>query len=169
MSKFLKIGVLLLAAPLFLASCGKEEPQESQPIKKAPAAAPAPPAAGQVDTAAAPDASAVGVHRNPFQSHILLMKGVEAVKKIKGPLECCELSTFKLSAVVIGGEHSFGLVQATDGKRYVVRKGDLIGTREGKIVKIYTGGITVREYSRDQEGKVINTEDTDLRLPSEKK
>ncbi|HAO93867.1 MAG: hypothetical protein A2X93_01755 [Deltaproteobacteria bacterium GWC2_56_8] len=167
--------ILFLAASLSLAitACKKEEPKPEEPIKKAqPAAQAAPQAApASIDASAKADASVeASRRRNPFQSHILLLRGTaDGPRKIKGPLECCELALFKVHAIVAARDGAFALAQAPDGKRYVVRKGDVIGTKEGKVIKIDGRAITVREFTRDQEGKVISTDDTDLKLPAERR
>ncbi len=157
---------LALAALLFpLISCSKKEEVQVVPVKKvaAPPSKVTPPAIN----IAAPVESTVEVkQRNPFQSYILLMRA-EGSKKVKGPLECCELGLFKLQAVVIGQDGSFALVLAPDGKRYIVRRGDVIGAMGGRIIRIEPKSIIVREVNT-QDGKVISSNDTELRLPAEK-
>ncbi len=172
MARIFKISLLalLFASPLFLASCKKQEPQQvSAPaVKKAPAVQSAPQAAGGIDIAAKPDSTIDARHRNPFQSHLILMKGIEGPKKVRGPIECCDLTLFRLVAVVASPESSFALVQAPDGKRYVVKRGDIIGSREGRIIMIEPRSITVKEYNKDENGKVISSEDIEIKIPAEK-
>lgn len=168
MSRTYRIFFIAALIPLLLTACKKaEEPQQPFPIKKAPAQQPAEVKAPETTDLSAQADSTVDVKlRNPFQSHIVVMKGVEGgPKKIRGPLECCELSLFRLVAVVVGGQDGYALLQAPDGKRYVIRRGDVIGTREGKVVKVFPKGIMVREQYRDEDGKVIKTEDTEIKLP----
>lgn len=172
MARMLKTAaVIFLTAllPLALLSCKKAEEPQQPPIKKAAPQPQQPAAVEPVDKAAKIDSTIEAKLRNPFQSHIMAMKGVEGPKKIKGPLECCELSLFRVVAVVYAApESSYALVHAPDGKRYVVKRGDTIGSREGRIVKINVRSITLREYTRDQDGNVVSTEDVDLRLPEKK-
>lgn len=170
MARTFKIAALAILVPLIFLSCKKQEqPSPQPPVKKAPAAQSAPTApAGGADIAAKVDSTIDARHRNPFQSHIILMKGLEGPKKMKGPIECCDLTLFRLVAVVASPESSFALVQAPDGKRYVVKKGDLIGSREGRISSIDPRSITVREYNKDENGKVISSEDIELKIPTEK-
>lgn len=167
MSRSYKIFFIAALIPFLFTACKKaEETQQPFPIKKAPAQQPAEVKAPETTDLSAQADSTVDVKlRNPFQSHIVVMKGVEGAKKIRGPLECCELSLFRLIAVVVGEQDGYALLQAPDGKRYVIRRGDVLGTREGKVVKIFSNGITVRELYRDEEGKVTKTEDTELKLP----
>jgi len=106
-----------------------------------------------------------GKYRNPFQSYIALSKGKAADRPRRGPLECCELSQFRLLAVVAGKESSYALVRAPDNKSYVIRRGDAVGLKGGRVVRIYRGGLTVREYIRDEDGKVVSSVDTEVTLP----
>lgn len=163
MRKPFKILIVALFLPLLLLSCkGKEEPEPLKPLKPAkPAEAPLPAPTADVTAGIEPTAP----QRNPFLSYILLMKGRETVQKIKGPLECCELGLFKLIAVVESHDSAFALVQTPDNKRYVVRLGDLIGAREGKIVKIAKRSLTVREVTRDENGQIASTMDVELKIP----
>ncbi|MCR4286822.1 MAG: pilus assembly protein PilP [Deltaproteobacteria bacterium] len=166
-----KLKYIILAAlvPLFMFSCKKEEPKEAEPEKKPAATSPAAaakPAAEPVQEAKEEDEP--GLRRNPFLSHIVLEAGVRKEKKVKGPLECCEAGSFKVIAVVTGLEKSSALVLAPDMKRYIVREGDILGVREGRIVKIDGKGITIREKMLDEDGKAATINDVELRMPSDK-
>lgn len=166
-----KLHILLMTAlvPLMLTACGKKEEPQPQPLKKAAPAKPAAAAApATVDQQASVEPTVEGRRRNPFQSHIILMKGMEGAKKIRGPLECCELSSFKVVALVVSPDNSFALIQAPDGKRYVVRKGDVLGSREGRIIRIDSRSLTVREIEREDDGKIRSSVDVELMLPVDK-
>ncbi len=159
---------LIIAFLLFpLISCGrKNEVKTAAPVKKARPVQPIAPAAAV--NAAAPLSSTSEVRgRNPFLSYMVVMKESEGSKRARGPLECCELSLFKLQAVVVGPQNSFALVQAPDGKRYIVRKGDVIGAMGGKITSIGDKSLIVREVVK-QDGKVVASNDTELKLPAER-
>ncbi len=152
-------------------SCKKEAPKEAEPEKRPEAAAPAPaakPAAEPVQEAKPKEEEEPGLKRNPFLSHIVLEAGVKKEQKVKGPLECCEAGSFKVIAVVTGLEKSSALVLAPDMKRYIVREGDVLGAREGRIVKIDARGITVREKIFDEDGKTASISDVELRMPTDK-
>lgn len=166
MNRPLRIILVALAFPALLLSCKakEEEPQRLQPPKAAAPAEAAKPAQ-PLEMTARVEPTAPAVQRNPFMSYIILMKGREEAKKIKGPLECCELNLFRLLAVVESKDSAFALVQTPDNKRYVVRVGDMMGAREGKIVKISARSVTVRELTRDEEGKVVSTMDIDIVIP----
>lgn len=172
MRTFTVIAALLLA-PVFFISCNKaEEPQQQPPVKMPAVAAKAQVSPETLDPNAGAAGSAEGASiRNPFQSHIMILKASSgAPAKIKGPLECCETNVFRLVAAVVGvGEgEGFALVQAPDGKRYVVRRGDSMGARDGKIIKINSKSIIVREHTRDDDGTIKSTEDIELRLLDKK-
>jgi len=158
---------LALAALLFpLISCSKNEEVKVEPVKKAVPALTSKAPAPAINMAAPVESTAEVKQRNPFQSYVLLMKA-DGAKKVKGPLECCELGLFKLQAVVIGQENAFALVLSPDGKRYIVRRGDVIGAMGGRIIRIEPKSIIVREVNT-QDGKVISSNDTELRLPADK-
>lgn len=168
MARTLLIITALALMPA-LAACKKADdtaPQVKRPAVQKQAVAERP-----AEDAAKAGAEADLKLRNPFQSHLVLMKGSDKARKIKGPLECCELSVFKLVAVVVGisDDDGFGLVQAQDGKRYVIRRGDVLGTREGKVVRMSPGGVVVREVTRDEDGKVRSSEDVELRVVEKQK
>lgn len=163
----IRIFTAIIALAL-LVSCNKaEEPQQLQVKKPARAVKQSTLPESADLTAGVSGSSESAKYRNPFQSHILLMKAVPgAPQKIKGPLECCELAVFRVLASVVGVTDSegFALIQAPDGKRYVVRRGDVMGAREGKVIKIHSKGMVVREHTRDEDGKIKSTEDVELRL-----
>ncbi len=167
MPKVLKILLVVATIPLLLVSCKSEESPTSGRFKRAKIPAPAPVEASVSDEAAVKEErGAKASYRNPFLSYIAIRKGANRAVKVKGPLECCELNLFKLVAVVVSPDSSFALVESPGKKRYIVRRGDLLGARDGKITRINTRSITVREYERDTSGKVISTRDEELRLPT---
>jgi Tfp pilus assembly protein PilP len=156
--------------PFSLYSCKKKaEEKAAEPLKRA--GAPKPAVTAPSGEKAEEEAVETGIDvklRNPFQSHILVQRGTEGEKKAKGPLECCEVNSFKVVAVVVSTDSSFALLQAPDTKRYIVRKGDLIGTNEGRIVQIGHRGILVKEHIKDEEGTVLSTTEIELNLPVDK-
>ncbi|MFQ5465920.1 MAG: pilus assembly protein PilP [Thermodesulfobacteriota bacterium] len=161
------ILIALSASVLFL-GCGREEP-DMGPIKRAPRPAQKPAAGPEAARQIVGQVAPLGAkQRNPFQNYILLTRGDEKAGKIRGPLECCELELFKINGVVLAQDDSYALVQAPDGKRYIVRPGFVMGLREGKVIGIDTGGLTVREYVRDSRGKVISKNDVELKLLSKR-
>lgn len=170
MDKRFNIVVAGALTALLMTSCSKEEPKQAEPVKQAESAPKKAQDMEAADKTAGIEPTIDARHRNPFQSHIIVMKGAEdgAKKAVKGPLECCELNTFKIMAVVSSPENAFALVQAPDSKRYIVRKGDKMGANEGRIVKIAKSSITVREPNKDEKGIVVSTTDIELNLSYEK-
>ena len=72
-------------------------------------------------------------------------------------------------AVVSGIGAPRALVQAPDGKRYIVKRGDQIGLKSGKVFSITKGGIKVRVPILDDDGKLVSSTDYELALPLEHK
>jgi len=159
--------MLSACLPLLLISCSPE-PEQLPPIKRAK---PPKPAAEAPEQAPAPvqEASEDGrPTRNPFLSYVVLLGNTGKPKKVRGPLECCEINLFKLVAVVKGKDDAYALVQAPDSKRYIVKRGTVIGLRDGRVTRIDTGSITVRERTRDASGKVVSMVDEKISLPVKK-
>ncbi len=166
MVKRLHIFFLVALLPFLLISCGAQEEKPFVPAPRPKPAAQAP-AAGQADAQMElHELTPASKERNPFVSHIMLLRGTKTAKKIKGPLECCEVGQFKLLAVVVAPTNSSALLQAPDGKRYIVKSGDVLGSRDGRIVRIMPGSLTVREHTLDEAGKVVSSADVELALPA---
>lgn len=165
-----KTYVAFILVAFFLTSCGGEEPQAPEiQIKKEDA----PPLTlepvikeEKEEKEEAPELTAVERKsmRNPFQTFIV-KKAPVGPTRIKGPLECCDITLFKVLAVVSGIDNPRALVLAPDGKKYSVKAGDRIGIKEGKIIAIEGRGIIVKELRR-VDGKVT-TEDVELSLPGD--
>jgi Tfp pilus assembly protein PilP len=167
-----KITFLILisfAAPAFIAGCGGYEEPEQGPIKRAPR--PEPKAEVEAPEPVKRDFREIlaAKQRNPFQSFIIQMRGEEGPKKIKGPLECCELDAFRVQAVVVAGDNSYALVLAPDGKRYIIRPGDVMGVREGRVIDINSTAVVVREFNRSSTGEILSRVDVELKLPTPRK
>lgn len=153
--------LLMIAAAMFISACDNGAQQGSvAPVKKSAAvekkveAVVSKPAEGNISEPAL---------RNPFQSYILVKRtDKDKTSVVKGPLECCEIATFKLVASLVTGDKPYALISGADNKRYIVRIGDKIGVNGGKIVVINTEGITIREVSRDLDGNIVNTNDVKL-------
>lgn len=166
MVKRLHIFFLAALMPFLLTSCGSEEEKPVVQIKRPKPAVQAPAAGLEQMQMELHELTAASKDRNPFVSHIMLLRDTRTAKKIKGPLECCDVGQFKLMAVVVAPEKSTALLLAPDGKRYIVRTGDLLGSREGRIIRIASRSLTVRERTLDEAGKVIATSDVELALPA---
>ncbi len=155
--------LLVITLPLLLVACGSDETETFVPKRAHPRIAEKKPD----ETLPRMEHKKISMERprrNPFLSYIIVRKGREKAKRIKGPLECCELDLFRVMAVVLSGDSSYALVQSPDGKRYIVRRGDLMGQKSGRIIKIDSTGIKVREYIRDDDGRVVSFKDRPLKI-----
>ena len=165
MSRLKYVKILLLAAlALGLASCGSKETRPLRPRRARPRPAAGKPAEPALPTIEHKRINPEKPRRNPFLSYIIVRKGREAHKRIKGPLECCDLDLFRVMAVVLSKNGSYALVSAPDGKRYIVRRGDRMGLNGGRIIRIYSEGLKVREYARDDEGRIVSHRDRTLKI-----
>jgi len=159
----------LLAAPL--AGCGGGE--ETSEGRFAPPRRPAPQKQAQPEAPAEEEERKLLLEtgeklRNPFQSHLVVMREQQVDEEVRGPLECCELTAFTVRAIISAGEGSSALVLAPDGKRYIVKRGDVMGVKGGRVIRVDAEGITVREYKTDVDGKVVSTKDVVLKVPEKK-
>ncbi len=169
----LKICVVSVAAVMLLASCQSKEPpaQPAAATAKTTQVKPAEPVKAQEKPFDAAQAlPAPPKLRNPFSNYLLNLKAQgakQSTDRIKGPLECCEPGAFRLIAVVSAPDNTFALVLAPDGKRYFVHAGDMMGMKEGKVVRLDPRSITVRENVYDELGKLVTHDDIVIRLPGE--
>ncbi len=109
--------------------------------------------------------TSIALNRNPFRSYLATIVE-EDEGRVRTPLECCNLQTFRIIAIISGIEDARVLVVSPDGKRYEVRRGDLIGAREGRVYAITSKGLLVDELLKDEKsGKMVRTR-VELRLPS---
>ncbi|MBI5969579.1 MAG: pilus assembly protein PilP [Deltaproteobacteria bacterium] len=150
---------------MLLTSCGQESAPPPPPVRKA-AVKPVEAAPGVDKTAGVQPTAAAVKLRNPFLSYIIVRRETEGVdiKAVKGPLQCCDISVFRIQAVKTGGAKPKAVVLAPDGKRYMVGIGDAIGMMDGKIIKIDENGMMVKEFTKDPDGKVILTNDVAIKL-----
>lgn len=88
-------------------------------------------------------------------------------QRIKEPLESFQLDSLKLVAILRSSQigEAAAMVQDPVGKGYLVRKEYYIGTREGQIIDIQDGIVTIQEPPQSKSGtpKIIT-----LRMHEEK-
>jgi len=108
--------------------------------------------------------TSVALNRNPFKSY-LARDEVVGAGRVRTPLECCNLQLFRIMAIISGIEDSRVRVVSPDGKRYDVRKGDLIGVRGGRVYAITPKGLIVDELVKDEKSGAMVRTRVELRLP----
>lgn len=100
--------------------------------------------------------------KNPFKSFIT--KEIEKAVVPKTPLQKYELDQLKLIAVMWGMNGSFAMVEAPDGKGFSIKKGDLIGSRGGRVKRIDKDKIIVEERFTEASGETTSAE-FEIKLP----
>ncbi|VAV82633.1 hypothetical protein MNBD_DELTA01-1670 [hydrothermal vent metagenome] len=162
MKKRAVIYVAFFFVVVLLSACGGGEQEENvrlkraRPIKKVVEKVDKNPGKVIVD-------SSIALKRNPFKSYLAETE-VEGVKRVRTPLECCDLRSFRILAIISGIEDARVLVLSPDGKRHEVRRGNLIGAREGRVYAITAKGLIVDELVKDElTGKKVRTR-VELRL-----
>ena len=164
MNKILK-HISLLVIVFFLTACGGEEDLDSGPIIKKPSRKKVvkPTVSKNKEDERIALLQNMRAGRNPFQSYIL-----DEDTEDKGPLECCDITQFKVLLTLIGLEGGDkAKVIAPGGKRFTVQIGTKIGNRKGKVYKISDGTIFIKEKHKN----VLGEEETvrvEIALPQAK-
>ena len=142
-------------------------------IQPAPSGQPAAPGANQTTVAstalkARPTYTPKG-KVNPFEPLFRERRTVASKSKRKKriprtPLEKIDLSQLKLVGIVMASSGNKALVEESNGKGYVIRKGTYIGTNAGKVVGIDSNKVIVAEEYEDVVGNVT-LRNKELTLP----
>lgn len=173
MIRLLCISIFISLIGITAVSCSDEAPMKAPSAKPADDKAKAvkADAAAKIAPIAPPQQAVVAERlRNPFMPpSIKVSVPVGAVQVPKGPLECCPTTAFSIAMIKTGSDGSSAMLIAPDKKRYIVKVGTRIGNREGKITKIDESGITVKQVVRNEEDKVVSTEDVLIPMPVAKK
>lgn len=106
---------------------------------------------------------------NPFEPLFRERRTVASKSKRKKriprtPLEKIDLSQLKLVGIVMASSGNKALVEESNGKGYVIRKGTYIGTNAGKVVEIDGSKVIVAEEQEDVVGNVT-LRNKELTLP----
>lgn len=106
---------------------------------------------------------------NPFEPLFRERQRVASKSKRKKrvprtPLEKIDLSQLKLVGIVMATSGNKALVEESNGKGYVIRKGTYIGTNAGKVVEIENNKVVVAEEYEDVVGNVT-LRNKELTLP----
>ncbi len=94
--------------------------------------------------------------RDPFAPLI-----VRRQQFLKGtsPLENYDIEELKLTGIARDKKGSLALIQAPDGRFYIVRENDIIGMHKGRIIKIQKGLIEIKEDSKKVKYLKLSPED----------
>lgn len=154
---------------LSLAGCQQgntpPQPQQTPPaqVKKEPPQQEAAPASAEVKEEKK-EAVVETRKRNPFKSFIVKATERAAVIVPKTPLQKYEVEQLKLVAIIWGINNPIAMVEAPDGKGYKLKKGDLIGNRDGKVKRIEKDRVVVEEQSTEASGE-IRVSEFEIKLP----
>lgn len=104
---------------------------------------------------------------DPFKSFIMVRRELEEEREKEEPrtyLETLDLSQLTVTAIAIGKDKRWALVQDSKGEGHVIGIGIPMGRKRGQVIEIREKEVVVREYDRDYRGnEVIN--DISLKLP----
>jgi Tfp pilus assembly protein PilP len=170
----MKMLSLFIVVFLLSFGCQKERPhpmiqKQSQEKKETSADTKAAPIteAGKAETETyAYDARG---RRDPFLSIIEASKmEKEAGKKRKGaaPTESYDVADIKVIAIASDSKRYYAMMQLPDKKFFTVREGMTIGLFSGKVIKIDSTGVVIREYVKNFKGET-QPKDTLLKLRRE--
>lgn len=93
--------------------------------------------------------------RDPFASLLKNEAEVRQSEAPKTPLEKFDLSQFRVQAILIGKGAPRAMVNAPDGKNYILQPGLKIGKNNGVITDINETSIVVEESSIDLAGNLV--------------
>jgi type IV pilus assembly protein PilP len=161
------LGFLSMAG--LMAGCSKKpgagaaKPPESAaqpPAQKLQA--PAQPVVDNVESSSQPapfEYNAMG-KRDPFWSFYKeeSRPGSAKTELPSSPLQVFEIDQLKLVAVIFGIAQPKAMVEAPDGKGYIVQLGTLVGKNFGRVTRISHNEVLVSEEFRDGKGaRGVNT------------
>lgn len=110
--------------------------------------------------------SSIG-QRDPFESLLRLEKEGRSAVEPQTPLEKFDLGQFRVQAILIGKGEPRAMVNAPDGKNYILKPGLKIGKNRGVIKTITKTSIVVEESSADYLGNPIKGLQT-IDIPQQK-
>lgn len=102
--------------------------------------------------------------RDPFKS--LVVEELTNRPKPKTPLQQFDIDQLTVVGIIWGISNPKAMIQAPDGKGYVVGKGTPIGKGRGKVTRITQREVVISEEYRDFEGKLLVNE-TALKIKPE--
>ncbi len=150
----LPIVMLVFLTGLWMSGCSKstQAPVTTTPI--APKAAQKPISQGTATVAVGIPEHAYSYNpegrRDPFAP--IVSKEEKRARADRPPLERYNLNDFKLTAVLRGGFGDTAMVEAPDGKGYIIHVGTIIGLNKGVVKKIMDNKIIVEEKFKNFSG-----------------
>lgn len=106
---------------------------------------------------------------NPFEPlfrerQVVASKSKRKRRVPRTPLEKIDLGQLKLVGIVMASSGNKALVEESNGKGYVIKKGTYIGTNAGKVVQIESEKVIVAEEFEDYRGNVT-IRNKEIKLP----
>ncbi len=98
--------------------------------------------------------------RDPFQPFIAAQTPVKPIgEEIPAtPLQKYDLSQLKLVAIIVGAGEGSAMVQDSEGKGYIIKKGVYVGTNFGKVKTVLKDRVIIEERYKDYTGQVKEKE-----------
>jgi type IV pilus assembly protein PilP len=172
-----QVLAILIMIMLPLSACSKAKPkpevqkqaqqvQPGEPVKKEPAA---PQMAEEKKVEAEAYSYDPKGRPDPFLSIIEASKKEREVQKKKKslkPSESYDVPDIKVIAIAQDKSRYYAMVQLPDKKYFTIREGMSLGLNEGKVIRIDSRRVVVREYVKDFKG-VIQPKDIILKLRKE--
>jgi type IV pilus assembly protein PilP len=164
---FIVMGLLIVTG--LVAACGKKSGEEigevaASTAKQSPIKVEAPPKPVAVNvekdsSVATFEYNSVG-KRDPFWSFYKEggRPGTGKAELPRSPLQMFEIDQLKLVAVIFGVAQPKAMVEAPDGKGYIVQLGTLVGKNFGRVTRIAHNELIIsEEYNNGKGGKGVNT------------
>lgn len=92
--------------------------------------------------------------RDPFASFLKKEEPVRPEGVGSSPLQQYELRQLKLVAIIVGEGQDMAMVEDSEGKGYVIREGDYVGNRFGRVKEILPGKVVLEETYKDILGQI---------------
>jgi type IV pilus assembly protein PilP len=98
--------------------------------------------------------------RDPFQPFIAAQTPIKpAGEEIPvTPLQQYDLSQLKLVAIIVGAGEGAAMVEDSEGKGYIIKKGVYVGANYGKVKAILKDQVIIEERYKDYTGQVKEKE-----------
>ncbi len=98
--------------------------------------------------------------RDPFQPFIAMQTPIKPPSEQVPltPLQKYDLSQLKLVAILVGKGEGTAMVEDSEGKGYIVKRGDYVGSNYGKVKTILKDRVIIEEKYKDYMGTVRSKE-----------